>query len=315
MLYSSKRVRGLSIVRATWEAFLQQCNTCICLVRANNLYVNALRPLHSEFKTACEQLALPLPQEYNKSTVKKLRDTLRTREFETWKSLKSRGKGVELFEEVKAANKWMLNKEGLSSSEWITCLKMNTNVAAVKAIPGRSLGSTRCRHGCSETETLAHVLGSCDRGMLLRNARHHTVRSKIANAFKAFGWLVYEEVSCLAVDGSTRRVDIIAMQKNSKHGLIIDPTIRFEQNHDQSLSVDAEKKKIYDPTIPYFLDKYQLNHVEVVGLFIGARGTITKFFETFRKKYGLPTSLRDDIVMTVLKKSCQILQNHMVPSP
>ncbi|KAJ4438948.1 hypothetical protein ANN_14902 [Periplaneta americana] len=38
-----------------------------------------------------------------------------------------------------------------------------------------------------------------------------------------------------------------------------------------STEVDKEKKNIYNPTIPYYLQKYQLEELEVIGLVVGAR--------------------------------------------
>ncbi|KAJ4426837.1 hypothetical protein ANN_26636 [Periplaneta americana] len=90
----------------------------------------------------------------------------------------------------------LANKKGLSTSEWISSLKMTANLAAVRSVPGRSLDGTRCRHGCPEIETLAHVLGFCEQGLLLRNSRHHLVRSKVAAALRNKGWIVEEEISC-----------------------------------------------------------------------------------------------------------------------
>ncbi|KAJ4426546.1 hypothetical protein ANN_27360 [Periplaneta americana] len=98
--------------------------------------------------------------------------------------LRKNGKGVEMYSEVTAANSWIANKKGLSTSEWISGLKMTANLAAVRSVPGRSLDGTRCRHGCPEIETLAHVLGFCEQGLLLRNSRHHLIRSKIAAALE-----------------------------------------------------------------------------------------------------------------------------------
>ncbi|KAJ4435441.1 hypothetical protein ANN_18056 [Periplaneta americana] len=138
-------------------------------------------------------------------------------------------------------------------------------------------------------------------GLLLRNSRHHLERSKIATALRNKGWIVEEEISCLAENGSTIRVDILAYNADTKQGIIVDPTIRFEVECHQSAEVHLEKKSIYDPIVNYFKLKNALIHVEVFGLLIGARGTIPDFFEEFRRQFALPTSLRDDIVIIVLK--------------
>ncbi|KAJ4431540.1 hypothetical protein ANN_20139 [Periplaneta americana] len=77
------------------------------------------------------------------------------------------------------------------------------------------------------------------------------------------GWIVEEEISCLAENGSTRRADILAYNADTKQGIIVDPTIRFEVGCHQSAEVHLEKKSIYEPTVNYFKLKYALIHVEV----------------------------------------------------
>ncbi|KAJ4434213.1 hypothetical protein ANN_22761 [Periplaneta americana] len=154
--------------------------------------------------------------------------------------------------------------------EWRDGIKMVGNVAAVRAVPGRSQDN-RCRHCHNEVETLAHVLGSCPHGEGLRNARHHQLRSIIATALKHADYNTFEEVHGLSVTGSTRRIDIIAFKESTRSGFIIDPTVRFETDEEQPAEVDKEKKNIYNPTIPYYLQKYQLEELEVIGLLVGAR--------------------------------------------
>ncbi|KAJ4431573.1 hypothetical protein ANN_20172 [Periplaneta americana] len=220
MLYAGKKLKGLQLIRASWEAFLQHCNICLSLIRADNPQVNMMRQLDVELKSSCDSLCLSFPEDFTKNTIRNFREELRGRE--SWKTLSGRGKGVEMYSEVTAANNWIANKKGLSTSEWISSLKMTTNLAAVRSVPGRSLDGTLCRHGCPEIETLAHVLGFCEQGLLLRNSRHHLVRSKIAAALRNKGWIVEEEISCLAKNGSTRRVDILAYNADTKQGIIVD---------------------------------------------------------------------------------------------
>ncbi|KAJ4436933.1 hypothetical protein ANN_17065 [Periplaneta americana] len=47
---------------------------------------------------------------------------------------------------------------------------------------------------------------------------------------------------------------------------ILDLTIRFETHADQPHEVDSEKKRIYEPTIPFYKDEYSLSHIDVIGL-------------------------------------------------
>ena len=106
-----------------------------------------------------------------------------------------------------------------------------------------------------EIETLAHVLGACPHGDMLRNTRHHKVRSLIAQVFRERKFHVYEEVHGVSETVSIRRVDIMAVQPDSS-AIIFDPTIRWEINDDQSFTVNKGKCSIYEPTIQYYRKKY-----------------------------------------------------------
>ncbi|KAJ4446384.1 hypothetical protein ANN_13080 [Periplaneta americana] len=48
---------------------------------------------------------------------------------------------------------------------------------------------------------------------------------------------VYEEVGCVSSDGSTRRADIIIIDRQKDKGVILDPTIRFEMHEQQPQEV------------------------------------------------------------------------------
>ena len=99
---------------------------------------------------------------------------------------------------------------------------------------------------------------------------------------------------------------------------MLDPTIRFEKNGNQAEEVDQEKRDKYKDTIPALRTKFNLNTIEIIGLYLGARGTIPIFFENFRKRFGLPKSMVEDIVISILKSSTQIIHNHLysqTPTP
>ncbi|KAJ4439261.1 hypothetical protein ANN_07381 [Periplaneta americana] len=93
---------------------------------------------------------------------------------------------------------------------------------------GRTQDNNHCRRCHSEVETLAHVLGSCPFGEILRNSRHHKIRSVIATCLKSNGYTTYEEVHGIADTGSHRHIDIITFKPGETKGYILDPTIRFD---------------------------------------------------------------------------------------
>ncbi|KAJ4445478.1 hypothetical protein ANN_07286 [Periplaneta americana] len=141
---------------------------------------------------------------------------------------------------------------------------------------GRSQNGTHCRYCRSEKETLAHILGACLHGELLRNSRHHKIRSLLASALRRKNYQVEEEVHGLSTNGSTRRNDIIAIPTRSTSGFIIDPTVRMEMYENQPAEVHQEKCDIYDPAIPYYKEKYHLTSIEVIGLLMGLEGPSQK---------------------------------------
>lgn len=259
-----------------------------------------------------QHLGFPSEEQPN---VRNLRKKLRNQQFEEWKKLNHRGKGVSHFSEWSKSNSWISTKKGLSTSQWTNAIKMNCNVIAVRSVPGRSQES-RCRH-CNEYETLPHVLGFCRKGELLRNNRHHWVRSRIAECLKKSGKFdIYEEVHCISSTGSTKRADIIAIDNNQKIGFIIDPTIRFEGAEFQPQEVDLEKKRHYEPCFPYLDEKYHIPvcRWEVIGLLFGARGTISKFCINFFHRFHIDLLELQDIAINVLRHSLLIVNHHLYSS-
>ncbi|KAJ4446866.1 hypothetical protein ANN_13566 [Periplaneta americana] len=165
---------------------------------------------------------------------------------------------------------------------------------------------------CNETETLAHVLGSCQHGELLRNSLHHNIRKLIAQALRNKSFEVHEEVHCVASeDSGIKRADIVALDKTNSRGFILDPTVRFQMSRTQPSEVNKEKQQIYEPTIPYFREKYQMEGTwEVHGLMIGARGTIPRSTVNTIKTFGIHDII-PKISTSTIKGSVAILKNNL----
>ena len=107
------------------------------------------------------------------------------------------------------------------------------------------------------------------------------------------------------------RIDIIFINPVTREGCILDPTVRLESDKGQAEEVDAEKRSIYEATVPYFKAKYDARKLSVVGLFVGARGTIPLFFKTFCRNFNLDNLFIDRISILALKGSIYILRNHL----
>jgi len=319
-LYSSTKKKGIGLIRSKWEGPLQVFNIANILLHNKNKYVKELRNLEKDIEDCLTKLNII--EEYNnldKSKLKikdisgKLREILRDKEYQAWCKLECHGRGVVIFQQCESINNYLFHKNGMSSSEWINYLKLIPNVIASRTIPGRSTNGFHCRRCSEHYETLAHILGYCPFGLLQRNSRHHTIRSLIADYLKKSGLEVFEEIHCIAENESNRRVDIIALDWKKHIGYIIDPTIRLENSLNQSIEVDTEKKNIYIPCVKDLKEKYKFkHHIEVIGLFIGARGTISEFCsKTLTEKLKLPKSVCKDIALAAVKGSVSILKHHL----
>ncbi|PSN58337.1 hypothetical protein C0J52_11565 [Blattella germanica] len=107
------------------------------------------------------------------------------------------------------------------------------------------------------------------------------------------------EVHDVSDDGSIRRIDMIALQDTNK-GWIIDPTIRMESHADQPIEVHNEKCSIYNATISYYKNKYQLKDIVVLRLMVGARGTITSQFVQFCRQFNLDKNFIKELAISRL---------------
>ncbi|KAJ4432313.1 hypothetical protein ANN_20932 [Periplaneta americana] len=139
---------------------------------------------------------------------------------------------------------------------------------------------------------------------------HYTIEND-KHRKKSNGYTTYEEVHGIVDTGSLRRIDIITFKPGETKGYILDPTIRFETHQNQPEEVNLETRTIYEPTIPYYKTSYKLRDIEVIGLMMDARGTITKQFVSFCHKFGVPRTTIKEISMIALKSSLQILRRYL----
>ena len=211
-----------------------------------------------------------------------------------------------------------MGKSTLSCSEWVAAVKLNTNYANLAGVPGtNSFASNRCRRCHSEIETPSHVLGACDFGGNQRNERHHAVKYKLNALLKAKGLECFDEASCVDNSGSKRRIDILAFDPKSNKAFLIDPTVRFETNRDMDSIVQKDKADIYEHCYKDLAERYKqygIREYEVIGLWIGARGTISSSMVDFFDRFQLDKSKLPAIAEMVLSVSIRIIHHHIYAS-
>ena len=232
------------------------------------------------------------------------------------------GIGVRHFATHLPANRFMYEKSNLSSSEWVTAVKLSTNyanLAGVRGAKNKNPRNTRCRHCGYQKETPSHVLGKCDFGNKQRIARHHRVKHRLNSLLSQNGYTCFDEAWCTDSQGSEKRADIIAFANKSKKAYVIDPTVRFETSDDDlDEKIQEEKEMIYRDCFADLEKRYPKfgkREWKVIGLWFGARGTISKSVQQFFADFGLPTDVLPEIAESVLSDSIHILNRHIYTQP
>ena len=116
---------------------------------------------------------------------------------------------------------------------------------------------------------------------------------------------------------TNRRIDILVFDKVKKKAFIIDPTVRFENNEDVDTAVQEEKALLYEGCVPDLKERYaHLGDFEwkVIGLWFGARGTISKGAVQFFKDFELDLKLLPEIAIGVLSDSIRMIHYHIYAS-
>ena len=124
-----------------------------------------------------------------------------------------------------------------------------------------------------------------------------------------------DEVECTDTFGSRRRADIIAFDPKNQKAYIIDPTVRYEKNDDMDQLVQTEKEAIYGACIPDLQARYTptlgAREYEVIGVWLGARGTVGKNLLNLFRRFGLPMNRIPELAERVLTDSIRMIHQHI----
>ena len=150
-------------------------------------------------------------------------------------------------------------------------------------------------------------------------ARHHRVKHRLNSLLTSNGFTCFDEAWCTDSQGSEKRADIIAFENNTKKAYVIDPTVRFETNDDDlDEKIQKEKDEIYGTCFADLEKRYAgfgKREWKVIGLWFGARGTISKGVKKFFADFGLPMDMLPEIAESVLSDSIHILNRHIYTPP
>ncbi|WP_131058311.1 hypothetical protein, partial [Clostridioides difficile] len=311
MFYSPRNLRGLAVVNLQWEALLQHHSIANRIAAVDDALVQVVYPAEEEKKKCVEKLGFEYDSEVS---TKALRVALRDAQFVKWSKMPYQGQGVKHFSDFKRGNSFVHGKNSLSCSEWTAAIKLNSNYANLRAVPGvgRQGQDNLCRRCGKEQETIKHVLGACFNTEGSRILRHHWVKDRIAALLEEKGFTCIDELQCRDGDGRIRRVDILAFEPDSNQAYIIDPTVRYEDNEDVAQNVQTEKESIYASCADDIIERFpQLasRNFEVIGVWIGSRGTISTSVVEFFRRFELDEAVLVEIAEEVLSRSIGILNS------
>ena len=322
MIYAPRKYRGLGAVRCEWEVMLQHYSISQKLDSIEDELLSRVHDWKAEMDQCVRTLETNAGPDFKLegTTSRQLRSALRQRSLEDWMKQSNQGIGVKHFTTFPKANRFMTDKHALSNSEWVAAIKLNFGYANLAGVTGSTHASVdiRCRRCHSEKETPSHVLGSCPFGDHRRNARHHKVKHWIADLLTKKGFSCFDEVTTRDGNNSTRRVDIVAFEPNSNRAYLIDPTVRYETNQDLDEIVQEEKAQIYGTCIQNLQSKYEPTYgnrnYEVIGLWLGARGSISHGMVEFFERFKLDKTILPDIAETVISESIKMIHYHIYSS-
>ena len=310
LFYAPRRLRGLGLLKSSWEVHLQHFAIAQKLSTIDDGLFHDIYDCSNEMSNCITSLGI----EGNSTRV--LRQALRLECYKNWCNLKYQGSGVIHFQTYTASNDFIYNKNTLSSSEWVAAIKLNSNYANLNGVPGNVSSSALCRKCNREIESIAHVTGSCQSNNQLITARHHKTKHQLKTLLEEKALKCFEEVHAIDSEGRSRFSDIIAFDTKKKKAYIIDPTIRYETNDtEQDSKVVNEKRSIYEKCIPFYKEKYKdtynYNDWTVIGLWFGSRGSfgnsVLEFFDHFK----LNKSKLKSITEEILSSTIHIINNHI----
>lgn len=313
LFYAPRKLRGLGLFRASWEIYLQHFTIADKLSKINDGLFQSVSDCRAEMDQCRKTLNVA------GDSSRSLRAALRNESFDKWCNLKYQGSGVIHFKNHTPSNDFVYNKNTLSSSEWVSAIKLNSNYANLNGVPGIGSSSNLCRKCGKESETIPHVIGRCPSNNLLITSRHHSIKNQIADQLRTKGFTCFEEVYAIDSEGRSRFSDIIAFQHNSTKAYIIDPTIRYETNDiSQDQNIKDEKENIYSKCIPFYNEKYMESFGErdwcVRGLWFGSRGTFGNSVIEFFREVKLDNSVLKQMSEEILSKTIHIINAHIYSS-
>ena len=192
-----------------------------------------------------------------------------------------------------------------------------TKINLTRGVADQTLKKCRC---CGKTaETDGHILAGCPTSQNAYSKRHNMLCDKVARELKLKGGpsrRVWREKMCLAANGRHYKPDIVVKDDNVI--TVIDMTCPYEKSEGYLIQSEDAKVAKYEPLKrdAHWTREIEGNNgimatsIEVVGIAVGAVGTITR--STFRKLNELKLGkIARSLQIIACNESAQIIRRHL----
>lgn len=198
--------------------------------------------------------------------------------------------GATLSDQMLEANCWQKTYRGMADGVIHTALKLNGNQHCLRnkrfLWAGRghtaATGGDKCRLCGADTETPGHLLGgSCQATKKLVMARHDAVQKVICDAIvrpkagRISDWRVTQN-PVFPRTFEHNKPDVLVESADGTTCYLLDPTVRFESTDKYAADAVLDKLSKYEPLVGYLKSTRGFIHVQIQGLFFGARGILLR---------------------------------------
>lgn len=192
-----------------------------------------------------------------------------------------------------------------NSRDQIRAIQLRANMLPTVGTVYQRGDAAKCRAGCQRNETLCHVLQACPTTHWLRCRRHDYAVNSLATALSKKGLTVIKEPNIWTAEGERRKPDIVVIEEDA----ITISDVQIVWEGPRPLASSYLSKVEYYGT-PGFIEgirrKWPGRRISVLPTIIGARGVWSDLNSQLFTKFNLPASLAQQLVLGVIKGSCQI---------
>uniref|UniRef100_H3ALL1 Reverse transcriptase domain-containing protein n=1 Tax=Latimeria chalumnae TaxID=7897 RepID=H3ALL1_LATCH len=225
-----------------------------------------------------------------------------------WKELRCQGISVSHFKDDSVSNSWCTDLSKFKSKHLIAALQLRSNTYPTREFSarGRPTVPKMCRGCGNATETLGHMRCITVKGARIK--RHNKVAEQLIRKAKKIGWTTLREPNLIDTQGRLRKPDLIF--KKGDQALVVDVTVRLEDNQSSLEKVFQEKIDYYSPLKPQIEQLTGCRNIGFYGFVVGARGKFPKDNSRLLIDLGLPRhkTFSTSISCLALQLTMDILQ-------